>query len=764
MPSKSFNVKFIYGFVILYYTYLNFTQAAFPLERDIAELLGVSQHKDWIIFMEKLARICFGDTKYKAVSSVIDVLKCVSKSYTEKCLLKRSGKCCLVRTYPNVLKYGYQDTGARPRHYIQIILHQKFSLNITVVQSNLPYRRGNIFRPARIIIAGKRVLGPQYPITFMHPNNTVVVAFDMLYGNDHVLIEYSVAQKVNVKDIRLRRSETMPFLWSSFVVRMFHLRVDVRARLVFDVIFCVLCKLIVYDGPNERLPIIMKINDTYTSEKVVASTFQVLVVIAEDLQQEKTMDFFPTYITTAVYNLTNDESREISFDNRTNCFGHSLSARLCVYTFYTSNLQKINFSLMSVQFTGIYSGKQTTAGLVLFHQHHGTTIKLFELSPGIEPNDLEIISTGETMHVAVFVYSIFASLSLQFSMSTTNCNVLLVSNDYISFSGYMTPADDNKRAFKIIYMDSDDCFQVQFISSPYKIDIILPQYRPTLLKIYKTSLLPYYPEGCRIHYHQAKYKPYTIYRNPDKYKEIKTIIHVINSFTVYTCKPMQYLKIRIKQLPCKLPCYYLTTNRHCSFPVPRDIRVNGTCNVCANRYILCTSMPLKGNISITIKIKSNMCLSVYLHLRAHEYTYGEPFMTLSIKRNNTIVTIPEFLDEPEITLTSEDCLIEIPTDALYSDAYHKSPKSEVTRHVMKDVVWNGGVYRPHLSELFQWDWETAAQSCLQADMTLLTIHSLTEYHFLTKTLLVTHDMLVLYVGPKREVISFCNCHRMTSIN
>ena len=761
--SKAFHVKYICGVVFLYYTYLNFTRAVFPLEPDVAELVGDFQHKHWIVFTDKLARVCTSETKSKTLSSLIEVFSCMSKHYTNKCFIRNLRKCCLIRRYPNVLRYVYRGVFEETlQHIIQIIVHRHFSLNVTVIYAAVPYQMEFTYRSAGFTIAGKRFRGLQYPITLMYPNNTVEVAFDMLFEN-HVLIEYSVAQKLGLKDFRLRRSEAMPFLWCNYVVRMFHLRVDIRARLVFDVISCVLCKLIVYDGPNERLPIIMKINDTYTSEKVVASTFQVFVVIAEDLRQEKTMHYFPTYIETAVFNLTNNEYREITFDNDTNCFGHSMFARLCVYTFYASALRKINFSFTALQFMGSYQGKQFAAGIVLYNQGQGATTNFFQLRYNLD--DFEMISPGKTMHVAIFVYSVFASLSFHFTMSTTDCNALIVSNDWISYSGHITPVDNTLRAFRINKMDSDECFQLLFISSLHKVTIILPHYTPALLEICKTNSLGYPFFRCSVHNDQTNYKPYKLERKFYRYTEFESIIHIITSFTVYPCKPPQHIKIRIKQFPCKLPCYYLRAGPACSLQIPQDNTVNDTCDVCANRYILCKSEQLTDNISFAIGIKSSMCPGVHLELTAGEsYAYGIPFMTLSIKRDNAIVTIPDFISYIEAYITSEVCLTEIPIGALLSDVHHKSPENEITRHLMKDVVWNGVVYRPHRFQFFPVNWEAAAQYCLKADMALVTIQSLTEYHFLTKTLLEMHDILTLYVGLKRKVIYSCNCHRISLIN
>ena len=92
--------------------------------------------------------------------------------------------------------------------------------------------------------------------------------------------------------------------------------------------------------------------------------------------------------------------------------------------------------------------------------------------PALEHTDFEII--GTKMHVAIFVYSDFASLSLKFSMSKTNCNILLASKMYISYSGYITPVDDTTHVFHMNqpskgFLEYDDCFQFQYLAFLYEI-------------------------------------------------------------------------------------------------------------------------------------------------------------------------------------------------------------------------------------------------------------------------------------------------------
>ena len=79
------------------------------------------------------------------------------------------------------------------------------------------------------------------------------------------------------------------------------------------------------------------------------------------------------------------------------------------------------------------------------------------------------------MHIVILVYSILSSLTSKFSMSLSDCDVLLVSGNYISYSGYVAPMDDTLRLFKMTQSlqalrKYDRCLRLQFITplSTYK--------------------------------------------------------------------------------------------------------------------------------------------------------------------------------------------------------------------------------------------------------------------------------------------------------
>ena len=109
---------------------------------------------------------------------------------------------------------------------------------------------------------------------------------------------------------------------------------------------------------------------------------------------------------------------------------------------YTNIILHMRFTLIDLNFKGSYQGSGFEAGVFVFNQFGETVAKLMKFNknlPLLGNTDFEII--GTKIYVAIFVYSVYASLSLKFSMSKADCNILLVSNNYISYSGYITSVD-----------------------------------------------------------------------------------------------------------------------------------------------------------------------------------------------------------------------------------------------------------------------------------------------------------------------------------
>ena len=739
---------------ISYLLYLHITQAAFPIERDVAELVGVSPPKQWIVFVEKLMGACLNDIKTKESSGLTDILWCMIKKNTSPSMHWQYSTARIIHRYPNILH-------AEGNLRLQIIVHYQFNLNVTVMyyfdERGLA-KMGVLY----LTISGKRYTRLHYPFTYMSSSNSI----EILFNRDIdicISVEYSIGQRFNLTNDREMQVNGMYFRWGNFQVTCFRIHVNMRARLALNITSCLRCNFIVYDGPTGKLPIIMKSKGTSEYQRVVASTFQAFVVVIEDIRRQETaITFSPIYINRAVYDLSYKDHVEISFDNHTNCHGYSLYARLCVFVFYTSRNKTILFSLNDLQFSGKYSGSQSEAGIVFFNYFNGTTEKLVELNSNLGSykgdSDFEIIGTGSVIHISVFDYFLLASITLRFTILTKNCNTFLVSDNHISYSGYITPVPGKSNEFQInqpsqALLEYNVCYRFQFIymqpSRHKSFKFTLPDdINPMLVKEGYNSLHPLRYSGCIFSHQQPMY--FLNDTNAPRY-ELKRIFF-INSFEVYLCSPLQYSHLQIKILPCKIPCLHIIQEEYCySSNLEPNVTfrdsVSSTCDICKSIYLFCKTVPLPRNILPLIQIKSKVCRYATLIMWTREPILFRVLFVFN--RSDAFSALPEFKTPTYINLRSTSCVIEIPT---YDIAlFNPNMERETIRHVVKSFHWGGTLYHSIYQHIGV-SWEAAASHCLGSGASLLTIHSQAEYQFVTDTFLKSYDFLVLYVGVQRKVI------------
>ena len=736
---------------ISYHLYLHVTQAAFPIERDVAELTRVSPLKRWIVFMERVIKVCLYDIKIRYTTDFTDILWCMTKKNVVLGIHGQYSGWTTIRMYPNILhSEGYLR--------LQIFVHHQFNLNVTVIYY---FEKYDLHKPGELylMISGKRCNRLLYPFTFMSSGNSIEFAFppdiDISLG-----IEYSIAQRLNLTHYHQMKTNGMYFLWGYFLATFFRIHVDMRAILALNYISCLRCKLIVYDGPTGKQPVIMNNGGTGRYQRIMASTFQVFVVLIEDVhRQEIAITYAPIYINTTVYDLSKKDNVEITFDNRTRCHGHSLSARLCVFVFYTSDSNTIRFSLNYLQFSGKYSGNQYAAGIVFFNHFNGTTEKLVELNSGLgsyKTSEFDIIGTGSKMYVSVFEYMLFASITLRFSMSMTNCIPVLVGDNHISYSGYITPVYGKWNVFQInqssqALLEHNICYKFQFIHikrSGYMLEFIFPGIIRMLFMIdYITLHQNVRNKRCSVDMKGPRHQSYWLYSSTF----VKKGIVSINSFSVKLCGPLQYTYLQIITLPCTIPCPVLAQGNQC---YPGDIEpsvwwgdnVNITCDICKNFYIFCKDVRMSSSILPLIRIKSNICKYAGVQIGTEDPSLLE--VTLTFNRNDLLFVISAFTTETNINIGSTLCVVEIPvhTIKLVTPNIHQ----EITKRVVKTYEWGGALYHS-VHQHIKVSWEAAASYCQESEAFLLTIHSRAEYLFVKETFLKTYNIVVLYVGVKRKV-------------
>ena len=755
MPDESGRVKLKLSLLLLHSICFHFTYAAYPLERDVAELVKLSPPKRWIPFMQRLAKICLNEVKSKESMAATDVLRCLARRNTAspQCLSTHfiSRTCKLTYIYSNTLKFGTEfrlQYGLR----IQIVIHPKFSLNFTVKYISFTDTK------LSFEIMGKTYSEQNFS-TIIIPNNRMEIIF---YGRSSMHFEYSVTQYLNVTNYHKLRANAMHFVRGYFLVTCFQIQVDIMARLSLDNITCSLCKMIVYDGPNEKLPIIVKNDDVHRFQRVVASTAKVFMVVIENVpEQDVLVTYSSIYKTNIAFNITEYEYTEINFDNYTSCNGHSRYARSCVYTFYTSARKQMKLSLTHLHFTEFTKNFQTTtskAGIIKFNHFRGVTEDILELNCNLMANNsfFEIIGTGYIMHIVVFVYSILASLSFTFSVSPSDCDILLVSGNYVSYSGYVTPINDTSRVFMMKQSSQalhkyDSCLRLQFITPLSRYKMIFPHNSPALIATYNevVRMCQSCPFSCLMLFQGRQ--EHTFYKIDDQ-AEVRTL----DSITIDPCE-CDYIQIVIYWLPCKLPCQYIVQASYCDFghgskQAFYDNDDNSACDICENIYTGCRkySIDVETDISYILRVKSNVCLSAHLLIMANKLVRE---LQVLLAFNVSMFRMPVFRRATRAELSSIMCNIEIPVLGLLRNSRADQQLKEST-HDVKDAYWGGVLYR-RLFQLLPVSLEIAALSCQVMGASLLTIHGSAEYQFLKDTFLQKQDTSILYVGTRRQVMCIC---------
>ena len=734
--------------IIVCYFCSNYTYAAFPMERDVAELAGISPHKPWIVFMERVASRCFDEIKSNISNSLTDAMGCMTKKHTYECVYYYYRLYCqLIHTNPNILMYHF----AHYRPHIRVVVHRLFSINITILALN---------KDKEVIFENKEnmyiLTGPLYLYTFMSADNSIKLTFNELHSS---IIEYSVVQRFNVTHFHQMRRTAMYFRWGYFLITCFRIRIDIITRLVLYVTSCSHCKILVYDGPNERLPIIMKLNNTVNVQKVVASTFQVFIIVLEIQQQQETLTYAPVYKSTAQFNLSNNENQELNFNNGTYCEGHSMLSRLCVYTFYTYNGETIRFSLTDLQLTGDYHDTRFAAGIVLFNYFHGKRELMFDLKKQFQTQRyldryVDIMGTGSKMDVVAFVYSDFVHLALKFVMSATSCNVLSVHIWYISYTKYISPAYHMGRVFEIDksahkLFQSHGCFRIQSIMSKYSFQFLFPKSMPSLLTTMPT-----------LRHHRRRDECSIVKASPNDffyffYGHCPIEIGIIESIQINcTGKDNDIQTVDIKWLPCKVPCACLSPpscpRAEMMWRCPND---KNACDICKSVHIYSRFVDyIKPNTSIQIRMKSNVCPFFTLHVTGNDlFGFRSPSFDIAFNKNAIVLRIPVFKSSVRMRIRYTECPFEIPLAAVQASSASGFTGGIGIQKTVETAYWSGFLYRG-FSRNPPESWNSAAKLCQQAGLHLLTIHSADEYHFIKETFLQPYDTLILYIGFKREVV------------
>ena len=758
-------------FLIVFLSQISLTQGIFPLERDVNEMTEVSLPKTWLLFTERRIWTCLFGLSERPSFPLVDLLACTAfEIATEMCLAAKyngfSGQiyCVFMLGEPNIFKvFSFHNLD----EIISIHVHQEFHINgtVTLFQHTADIRTeyGLSLVYMELILNGSRYQyrGTRLPWNFINAHHSLSISFNHFRYHD-VQLEYSIIHNGSNREYAQLPGKSLSYTIERYCVNHLHIRVDIRARVALNMAPCLLCKFIVYDGPNELLPTILRISKGITKlVQLKASTFQLLVVTISDQKLYATdISYKALYLTKETKNFTNDAYKAIAFGNNTDCGGHSILAQSCVYEITTQSPFNFHLKISNLLFDGIYRGSTFAAGFLVLTDNGKSMDMICEFYDNIfsaEPYELDITFTASRLYVVIYTYSAFSNLSVNIAISPDECIGYFVDKNSWIYAPFYKSPDPYWDTYTLnltsnVYAKSF-CVKVNLLQMGYFKEIdtwYLHPYKfrletdmPMLLsfKIWKLLYINQPYDGLRLDVHGFEYfKEIHVSQRNYQYRKY---IGIFLRLRIHYSKN-EYIAITVKSTPCLLFNKRLESGK---YPLH-----SYALNLCKNYYITCEQgdIYIKPNTTLQIQFYPEFTHSLIMSFGLRIIHFH-----LQLINDGTIRTSGyEFanLSREDSTSCQGGYSMAISPISSISLMYPFHGSGGFVRKT-KLKFWMGRWYS--LSQSFgDISWKEASRICQSVNAYLLTVNGANEYDFIEREFLSDFDNFVLYAGVKREVMTY----------
>ena len=755
--------KYTIAFVLLS---ISIVQCAFPLERDVNDVTGISQEKLWFVFTKRFVRTCFQALK-NTNSSIIDELRCLTKSESEKCLPNKNS-CLLIKKEPNTLIYGIDISSMRNTVSISIKVHVMFFVNVTVIFFNTEDALGNANRYMEINLfkTSYRYHKRSHPWSVYGHSNTIKISFyKMLIGS--VMLEYTIQQKYHSIGNHVSGTVSLIYSWGHFLVKSLQIIVDVQYRVEAYIWTCSSCHALIYDGPSAMLPMIFETSTSFRGpDFVLASTFQVFMVLIEGHHNNTNVliRYNATYQPQIVTNLQQHEAYVVTFHNKTNCKSHTSISRACVFEISGSNIRNVDLSIQKINFQGLYSGAEFGAGLLVLNEIGGKTETVFKLYDKVFPpveTEMNLTITGRKIFILIYAYSVFATATIRVAVSNTDCLCVFLDNSKALFSQlvYLSNHTGNKDVASIgISLSSPNTCRMDlstFLKPGYRrcIQFHIAQLHQTVItqKRYFFIFKPTILVAVQIKQWMLHSVSVGLWCRPKMFGHLYNLEQKYGQnffaerslgilFDVYItyCSKYMFYSISLESVRCRIPCSTI------GFALQHGLEnKHKMCDICDNVYLNKyhhNSGALRYSAMLPIRIWPNICPILRLEIK------GLSYFQFSFKINATF-RIPELSGGSVKLNPGAGCEVAFPMVALKTDFDFGIPKEISFKPlIVWDNYWYNMFFRDNAIS-----WEDAALHCTAMSGNLLTIQNLDEYSFIEEKFLSVFDMVLIYVGMRMKV-------------
>ena len=729
--------------LLLFHIYqISTTDGAYPIERDLKEITGMSGQRTWMIFLERHTWVCLRPLTNGIFTNLVDVLPCLAGKFTSKwrCRYRFFGTCYIIKR-GNQLKIRKGYSGR-----ITFKVHMAFNINLTAINFRQNPRTEHDMDERHEESRKSTFSDTQYPWTFINDTNYVQWFVD---SEQRILFEYSVSPRYpSTQGFYMARGVDISFPWNHFQVSLMRLQVNVITKLSIDIEPCQYCKLIVYDGPSQSFPPVLTISlGLQKPLRVYTSTSSAyLLSIYHWQRQDIRFRYAPEYI--QPHQILLQGNTVFRFGNDTKCSSNTSYAKLCLFKLLSNDSRGIRFSLPELRFHGKIFGR-LFAGLTIFDVTDGGLVKVCELNRNIyseSPRQLVITltSTENAFLLAIHLYSQFVTIEFKLMLSLTECGTFTwgpqgysnpIGISYISPSTFVIESS---------LVNRNNCFRIQVIQTPiHNHDIMFSDEIPAQVRYDRlcfNDVVGLYVYG------------YQYCNGSDRVTnticQAMKCVGLWKGFNIIHDSHHAYSEIEIKPLPCEVPCSMMNTNK-ITFVAER-------CDICNNYYEFTYShqvIYIKSSTDLKPGLVCGHCVallnvqyrgSICSRLPIHEDFY------FNIRDNMTIF-LPQYNDKNRISvITRKDCCIEIPFRTIEDEIPPDSEMKLTCNRRQYTAARNGFWYRLMRTRKYI-SWKRAAKACHSLHGSLLTIYSRIEFDFVKDTFFPVRDTLVLYVGMAYEV-------------
>ena len=368
--------------------------------------------------------------------------------------------------------------------------------------------------------------------------------------------------------------------WGNFEVQTYQINVKMLHRISITLIapFHQLQKILIYNGPNPNMPILLPGKDFHDKAYHTSSTFQALIFVLS--QQNSSMKvIYDPHMDKDPKRFTPTQMLHVR--NNTGCGNNNDKSWMCILNIVAPNNAYARLRITDLTITGSYANLLESAGVAIYNLMNNSIVLVVHLSSFV---DKYVTVTGmeRQLFVSLYGYPPFAVLSVILTAEVTICVGQFIFEYTVPCSELLLGHHNNVRLLRLNYIGSfykslnvsSQCFVFQNTISPDKY---------FAYDIFQSLIHFEYNSQLKIEYHSTskcnllrlfgKYE--YIHGSPDQnlYSVIGDIHHMYFKSYSFYCAYKDFVVVTVSETSCIHPCDNINIIIPYQYGVP-------TCDTC----------------------------------------------------------------------------------------------------------------------------------------------------------------------------------------